>query len=182
MVDVISRTPLFAGCTKDELRDVAAACSEVSLAAGETFIREGERGREFFVIVDGTATTTQDGRELSRQGPGDWVGEIALISAERRSATVTTTSPAKLLVLSDEKFQRLLNDVPSIAAKVQASFRERQRPVEHVVMVEFEAADGRRWSAIGGGPSYDDAVRFARDCCPPDAEWELVGSNALHGD
>jgi CRP/FNR family transcriptional regulator, cyclic AMP receptor protein len=180
---LISGTPLFAACSRHELLDVAAACSETSLPAGETFIRQGERGHEFYVLLDGAVEVTQDGQKINDLGQGDWVGEVALISTEARTATVTTTSPTRLLVLTDDAFQKLLNDVPSIAEKVQASFRERQRPsVSHVVMVTFESPDGQRWEAIGGGATTEEAIGFARDCCPPGHEWALVGSNPLHGD
>jgi CRP/FNR family transcriptional regulator, cyclic AMP receptor protein len=179
----ISGTPLFAGCSRQELRDVSSACSETSVPAGRTLIRQGERGHEFYVLLEGTVEVTQDGRKINDLGPGEWVGEVALISTEPRTATVATTSPTRLLVLTDDAFQKLLNDVPSIAAKVQASFRERQRPpVGHVVVVTFETPDGQRWSAIGGGATTDEAIDFARDCCPPGEQWALVGSKPLHGD
>jgi signal-transduction protein with cAMP-binding, CBS, and nucleotidyltransferase domain len=179
---VISGTPLFAGCSKQELRHVAAVCKETSLPPGQAFIRQGEHGREFYVLLEGTVEVTQDGRTINELGPGEWVGEVALISSEPRTATVTTTSAVRALVLTDEAFQRLLNDVPSIAAKVQASFRQRQSPpAHHVVVVNFESPGGERWSAIGGGASADEAIAFARDSCPP-GEWALVGSNPLHGD
>jgi signal-transduction protein with cAMP-binding, CBS, and nucleotidyltransferase domain len=180
---VISATPLFAGCSKQELRDVAAACRETSLPAGETVIREGERGHEFFVVLDGTVEVLQQGERIGELGAGEWVGEVALISDVPRTATVVTTSPVRLFVLTDQSFQQLLNDVPSIAEKVQASFRERQRPpVHHVITAIFATPDGRRWSAIGGGDTAEDAIRFARDCLPEGHDWELVGSTALHGD
>ena len=179
---VISGVPLFAGCSEQELRDVASACRETTVAAGDVLIRQGEPGHEFYVLLDGTVEVTQDGRTIGDLGAGEWVGEVALISDVPRTATVVATSPVRLLALTDHAFQQLLNDVPSIAEKVHASLRERQRPVDHVIVVMFQSADGRRWSAIGGGTTADEAVRFARDSCPADEEWELVGSSSLHGD
>src|SRR5262249_35794726 len=167
---VISGTTLFAGCSRQELRNVAAACREESLPEGHVLIREGERGREFYVLLDGTVEVRQNGQKIGLLGPGEWVGEVALISQVPRTATVVTTSPVDLLVLTDHAFQQLLNDVPSIAAKVHESLRERQRPVDHVIVVTFQTPDGRRWSAIGGGATADEAIQFARDCCPGDEE------------
>jgi len=181
-LEVFAGTPLFAGCTKRELRHVAAASREERLPEGHVLIREGERGREFYVLLDGTVEVTQNGQKIGLLGPGEWVGEVALISQIPRTATVVATSPVEVLVLTDHAFQRLLNDVPSIAAKVHASLKERQRPVDHVIVVTFQAADGRLWSAIGGGATAEEAIRFARECCPAEQEWELVGSSSLHGD
>jgi CRP/FNR family transcriptional regulator, cyclic AMP receptor protein len=180
--EVISGTPLFAGCSKQELREVAAVCREETLPDGHVLIREGERGGAFYVLLDGTVEVRQSGQKIGVLGPGEWVGEVALISQVPRTATIVTTSPLDVLVLTDDAFQKLLNDVPSIAEKVHASLRERQRPVDHVVVVTFRSPDGRQWSAIGGGTTAEEAIRFARDCCPAEDEWELVGSSSLHGD
>ena len=180
----ISGTPLFAGCSREELRTVAAACREERVPEGHVLIREGdERGREFYVLLDGTVEVRRERAEdVGVLGPGEWVGEVALISHVPRTATVVTTSAVELLLLTDHAFQQLLNDVPSIAAEVDASLTERQRPMDHVVVVTFQAAGGRQWSAIGGGATADEAVEFARECCLPDEQWELVGSSSLHGD
>jgi CRP-like cAMP-binding protein len=160
---------------------VAAACHEANLPSGHTLIREGERGNEFFVLLQGTVEVTQGGSKIRDLGPGEWVGEVALISDVPRTATVVTTSPVCVLILTDQSFQQLLNDVPSVAAKVRASLSERESQlVDHVVVVEFESPDGRRWSAIGGGATLEEAIGFARDSCPA-GEWELVGSTPLHG-
>jgi CRP-like cAMP-binding protein len=180
--EVFAGTPLFAGCSKRELRQVASVCREESLPDGHVLIREGERGREFYVLLDGTVEVTQNGEKIGLLGPGEWLGEVALISQVPRTATVVATSPVDVLVLTDHAFQQLLNDVPSIAAKVHESLRERQRPVDHVIVVTFRTSDGRHWSAIGGGATADEAIRFARDCCPEGDEWELVESSSLHGE
>lgn len=54
--------------------------------------------------------------------------------------------------------------------------------VQHVLMVEFAAPDGRRWQAIGGGDSLADAIAFARDSCPAGATWRPSGWSELYGD
>lgn len=123
--DLIAAVPLFAGCSKAELGEVAAISDELDLPEGATLIREDERGREFLIVIDGTVEVTQKGRKLSELGAGSWVGEIALIADVPRTATVVATSPVRLLVITDRAFQHLIRKTPSIAAKVLQSLGER---------------------------------------------------------
>jgi CRP-like cAMP-binding protein len=117
--------PLFSGCSKAELQKIAALADELDLAEGATLIREGERGREFIVIVDGTVTVTRGGKSLRDLGAGDFIGEIALVSDVPRTATVTATSPVRLLVITDRAFRGLIEQMPSIATKVLQSLGQR---------------------------------------------------------
>ena len=130
-IDLIRSVPLFAGCSKKELEEVAQLADEISFTEGETLIREGERGREFIVIIEGTVSVTRDGQELPIRGGTSFFGEIALISDAPRNATVTTTSPVRALVITDRAFRQLLDDSPGIQLKVLQSLAERLAP-EHV--------------------------------------------------
>lgn len=113
--------PLFAGCSKGELRRLAAIANEIEVREGTVLTREGRTAREFFVLVEGTVRVTRGGRKLADLGPGDWLGEIALLARIPRTATATATSAVRTLVIADSAFHRLLADVPLIAAKVLAS-------------------------------------------------------------
>jgi hypothetical protein len=53
---------------------------------------------------------------------------------------------------------------------------------QYVIKVDFEAPDGRRWAALGGGATFADAIGFARDSCPTGIAWEPVDWNHLYGD
>ncbi len=123
--ELLKDVPLFAGCSKGELRRLAAIANEIELREGTVLTREGRTAREFFVLVDGTVRVTRDGRKLADLGPGDWLGEIALLARIPRTATATVTSAARTLVIADSAFHALLADVPSIAQKVLASVAER---------------------------------------------------------
>jgi CRP-like cAMP-binding protein len=88
-------------------------------------IREGGRDREFMVIVDGEVNVTRMGRRLRSLGPGEWVGEIALLCAVPRTATVIAAAPTTLLVISAGGFRKLLRETPSIGTKIMATLGER---------------------------------------------------------
>ena len=123
--DLLKNVPLFAGCSKTELQRIASLADELDLGDGATLIREGERGREFIVIADGTVKVTRNGRQLRELGAGDFIGEIALVADVPRTATVTATSPVRLLVVTDRAFRGLLEQMPSLAKKVLQSLGER---------------------------------------------------------
>ena len=87
--------------------------------------REGKAGREFFVLVAGTVEVTRDGKKLADLRAGDWFGEIALLTYKPRTATVTATSPVRVLVVTDRAFRRVVETTPRIALKVLASVGQR---------------------------------------------------------
>src|ERR687887_959570 len=104
-VDVIARVPLFAGLSKSELGQVASLADEIDLPADKVLIREGEGGREFFVLLDGEAEVTRKGKKLAARRSGDFFGEIALVSSLPRTATVKTRTPSRALVIRDVEFR-----------------------------------------------------------------------------
>jgi CRP-like cAMP-binding protein len=124
-IDLLKAVPLFAGCSKTELQRIASLADELDLGESATLIREGERGREFIVVVEGTVDVTRQGKKIRELGAGDFIGEIALVSDVPRTATVTATSPVRLLVVTDRAFRGLVEQMPSIATKVLQSLGER---------------------------------------------------------
>ncbi len=124
-IELLKNVPLFAGCTKKELRELASRTDEIDLRDGYVLMREGRPGREFIVLVEGTAAVTRDGRKVAELAAGDWVGEIALLTNVPRTATVTATSPVRVLVVTDRSFRGLVETMPSIALKVLASVGDR---------------------------------------------------------
>jgi CRP/FNR family transcriptional regulator, cyclic AMP receptor protein len=124
-IDLLKQVPLFANCSKSELQQIALLADELDLGEGATLIREGERGREFLVVAEGTVSVTRGGKHIRDLGAGDFIGEIALVADVPRTATVTATSPVRLLVVTDRGFRGLLEQMPSIATKVLQSLGER---------------------------------------------------------
>jgi CRP-like cAMP-binding protein len=124
-IELLKKVPLFAGCSKSELRELAKTADELDVREGTVLTREGKSGREFFVLIDGTAQVTKMGDKIADLGPGDWLGEIALLTESPRTATVTTTSPVDLLVITDRRFRSVVETMPSIAIKVLACVGDR---------------------------------------------------------
>ena len=124
-IELLKSVPLFAGCSKAELRRLASIADEIDLRAGTVLTREGRTGHEFFVLIDGTVSVVKSGRKVAVLGAGDWLGEIALLTKAPRTATVTATSPLRTLVITDREFRRLVSEVPSIAMKVLGGVAER---------------------------------------------------------
>jgi CRP/FNR family cyclic AMP-dependent transcriptional regulator len=127
-VEMIKRAPLFWNCSKRELQQIAQIADEIDLREGKEMTRQGERGREFFVLLEGDADVIKDGRSINRLGSGDFFGEIALVSDTPRTATVTATSPVRALVITDRSFRRLMADQPEIQSKVLAALAARLAP------------------------------------------------------
>jgi CRP/FNR family transcriptional regulator, cyclic AMP receptor protein len=129
-VELLSRVPLFSGCSKKELRQIAGIADEIDFRSGKMLIRQGAPGREFFVLLEGTVDILRDGKKVSELGAGEFFGELALISNIPRTATVTTTSPIRALVVVDRDFRRLLKDDVSVAVKVLGTLAERMPPAD----------------------------------------------------
>jgi CRP/FNR family cyclic AMP-dependent transcriptional regulator len=127
-IELLKKVPLFARCSGKALRQIAGIADEVRLAEGRELTRQGDRGREFFVLVDGTADVRKGGRKVNTLGPGDFLGEIALVTHGPRTATVTTTSAVDALVITGGDFRTLLRKSPVVQAKVLEALAERLAP------------------------------------------------------
>ena len=124
-IELLKRAPLFAQCTKSELGSIALLADEIDMPEGKVLTTEGAPGREFFVLVEGTADVRRKGRKINTMSSGDFFGEIALVSNRPRTATVTATSPMRLLVVTDRAFRELMRKMPSIQSKVLAALADR---------------------------------------------------------
>jgi CRP/FNR family cyclic AMP-dependent transcriptional regulator len=119
--------PLFAGARPRELEAIARLCTEVSVPEGRTLCREGEAGHEFFVLEEGTVAVTVGGREVATLGAGEFFGELALLDAGPRNATVTARTPVRVLVVSRQEFTGLLEQDPVVAVRMLPAIGARLR-------------------------------------------------------
>lgn len=126
ITDHLRGIPIFAGCTNRELQQIASLTTEVDLPTGRVLCRQGEHGREAFVILDGEARVDAGGTELARLGRGAVCGELALLDGGPRSATVTAVTPMRLLAMSVSDF----GDVtarPNVSGRILATLAGRLR-------------------------------------------------------
>ena len=122
--------PLFAQVHKRGLRAIVRAATEVDVPAGQVLVREGDHGRELYVIVRGTALVTRAGRKLRELIPGDYFGELAFLQPAPRSATVTAKSDMRVMVLDSRAMDVVVEEEPLIARRLLGTMAERLRQVE----------------------------------------------------
>ena len=128
-LDLLRKVPLFAACAPDELRQIAAIADELSFREGKILTRQGGPGREMFILLEGEVKVERNGEQINTLGPGDFLGEGALVLGKPRNATITSTSPLRALVISEGNFKRLLSD-GRIAGMVHQTLAARTPPEE----------------------------------------------------
>ena len=117
-IELIKRVPLFERCSKRELGVIALLADELELPEGRELTHQGSRGQEFVILVEGGADVTRNGELINKLGPGDFLGEISVVTGWPRTATVTTRTPSRLLVMSSQALRSLLHRMPQVQAKV----------------------------------------------------------------
>ena len=122
----IEQMSLFSGLDKRERARVAQHADEVDVPEGKRLAREGDLAYEFFVIREGTADVDVGGEVKNELGPDDFFGEIGVLDKERvRRATVTATSPMKLVVMSGHDLRALIRDMPEVIDKLRSACYDR---------------------------------------------------------
>ena len=121
----LERVPLFAGLSHREREQVARRADTVDIPAGRHLLVEGRLPHEFFVILEGEVEVMHESERLATLGPGDFFGEIALIQHGRRTASVVTTTPTTLAVMSPQAFDAVRREMPGVADRIAAAIRER---------------------------------------------------------
>jgi CRP-like cAMP-binding protein len=124
---LLSGVPLFADSSDEELAEIAALAEEVSVPEGNELTHEGHRGGLFVVMLQGTADVLVGDQRVRTLGPGDFLGEIAMVVGGRSSATVMATSLVRALILSESDFRQVLARSPSLRAKVERQAFDRLR-------------------------------------------------------
>jgi CRP-like cAMP-binding protein len=121
----LKRIPLFSDASDEELKQVAAFAESTEASEGAEVIGEGQFSRALMAIEEGTAEVTRDGEHIADLGPGDIFGEAGMLDDSMRSATVTATSPLKLISMGHFEVKRLKKDAPDVYAKIEQLVAER---------------------------------------------------------
>jgi CRP-like cAMP-binding protein len=120
-LEELARVSLFSSMSRRDLQKIAKASDEVTVPGGKVLVEQGTRGREAFVVIEGTATVKRNGRKVASFGPGDHFGELALLDGGTRTATVVADTDMTVLVIGQREFSGVLDEVPGLAHKVMAS-------------------------------------------------------------
>ena len=126
-VKALSQVPLFEGCSPRELGFIASRTDEVPIGAGRVLTKQGRPGNSFYVILDGEAEVEIDGAKRGTLKKGDFFGEISMLDRGNATATVTTTKPSRLMVMSHSQFRDAVKASESILVKVLAVMGRRLR-------------------------------------------------------
>jgi CRP/FNR family transcriptional regulator, cyclic AMP receptor protein len=117
--------PLFESLTSEERRVIAQHADEIDVPESTELVRQGEFAYEFFVIRDGTAEVTRDGEHVAELGPGDFLGEMGIVGKVVRNATVATTSPSRVIVMTEQAMRSMASLNQSVADRIKAAVEER---------------------------------------------------------
>lgn len=129
----LAEIPLFSALSKRDLTRIAKSSNEITVEAGHVLVDQGDAGREAFVIVEGTASVRRNGRRVGELGPGDAIGELALLDHGPRTATVTAETPLTALVLSAREFSGVIEEVPGLAQKLLSQLAARVRDLDRQI-------------------------------------------------
>jgi len=123
----LSRVPLFSQLSKNELEFVASRADEVSAKAGQALIKQGSPGDSFYILLEGEAHVDVRGKPRRTLKAGDFFGEISMLDRGLASATVTTKTDARLMVMSHAQFRDAIKASDGLLVKVLAAMGERLR-------------------------------------------------------
>ena len=126
----LGSVPLFAACSQKDLQRIARASDEVQVPEGRTLMKQGDVGRECFVLVEGKVKVERNGRKVASLGPGAYFGELSLLDKGPRTATVSTETDSTVLVLGPREFSGVLDEVPQLAHKLLAALAQRVRDLD----------------------------------------------------
>jgi CRP-like cAMP-binding protein len=121
----LESVPLFSGLSQHELRRLSTVTDEVVLPAGTHLIDEGTFSHEFLLIASGHAEVRREGRRLAQLGPGDFAGEVGVMSDARRNASVIATTELRAIVMTDRDLRRITQEIPSVEAQIAAAIEAR---------------------------------------------------------
>lgn len=138
--DELARLPLFADAAPELLERLADGGRERTLATGQTLVREGDPGDEVMIVLEGEARVAVGGTIVGTIGPGDCVGEMAVLANAPRSATVTSSTPLRVLVVGSDRFADVLDAAPRLAQRLSALLVNRLR----------RSQEG--WAGLAGDP------------------------------
>jgi len=133
--DWLEQVPLFRGLSKKQLRLVSSLATRLTEPAGTILTREGHVGQEFIIVLEGEIEVRKGDRVVATRGPGNYVGEIALLDNRPRTATVVAKTPVVIEVIGRREFHGLLAETPELSKEIMATVGQRLAELEEPVDV-----------------------------------------------
>jgi len=124
-VQALKRSPLFEGLSRKQLEHIAGISDDLEVPAGTVLCREGSRGREFFVIIEGEARVSRRKTRVATLEKGEFFGEIALLAGAERTATVTASTPLRFFIVTDQAFASVIETDREIERKLLRTLARR---------------------------------------------------------
>jgi CRP/FNR family cyclic AMP-dependent transcriptional regulator len=154
LVPILQGVWLFERCSRSELALIASVATEIDVPAGKILAREGDVGREFFVLLAGEAQATRNGIPIARLGGGSFFGEMALLERQPRAATVTTCEPCHLLVIEQQAYATIVDTMPSVDRKMLGVLAARLRELEerYLPAERYERSASLRYASAASVP------------------------------
>jgi CRP-like cAMP-binding protein len=129
-VALLEKVPLFKGLSQKHLGMVATSLNEVSVDDGTELTRQGEPGDAMYLIASGKVVVRRNGRKIAERKKGDFIGEMALLDGQDRSATVVADGPVTVFEVHRKDFIELVDQVPGFARTILAGLSHRLREAE----------------------------------------------------
>ena len=126
-IEALRKVPLFARCSRKELEFLVTRTDEVDVPAGHRLITQGRAADSFYLLLTGEATVRVDGRDRPALEPGSFFGEISMLDRGPATATVVTSGPSKLMVMSHAQFRDAIRANDQLLSQVMAAMAERLR-------------------------------------------------------
>jgi CRP/FNR family cyclic AMP-dependent transcriptional regulator len=123
--DWLQKVPLFRGLSKKQLRDISGLATRLNEPAGTVLTKEGKIGHEFIIVIEGEIEVRKGDQVIATRGPGDYVGEIALLDQRPRTATVVAKTPVVIEVIGQREFRTLLAEAPELSSEIMSTMAQR---------------------------------------------------------
>ena len=129
-LEALHSIPIFGACGPGDLQRISQLVDEVDIPDGRVIMRQGDPGREMFIVASGTARAERDGRHIADFGPGGVFGEMSIIAEGPRTATVTAIEPMRAFVVGHREFHSLMDTYPDFKMRVLEGLATKIRRLE----------------------------------------------------
>jgi CRP-like cAMP-binding protein len=129
-IERLRKIPMFGELDHYDLAILARWVNEIEVREGDVIVEQGSIPHDLFVIEEGTAEVTRDGKPIATLGPGEVLGEMGLLRLKRRSATVRATTSLRAVSLNADHLAAMSEEMPELAERLREIMARREREDE----------------------------------------------------